>query len=222
MARAIGDTASAAKSEANLAIVCELEGRLEESEKASKASLAFFMECGDVSSASRIAINLGVLCLSQDKFVEAAGYFEKAIQSARGTKNREVLGIALIDAGYCSVKTGDLSRAIDCTDEAFSIFKEHNDMNMLALAYRNYGKIELRNLKLDTAFDWFEKSVRAAEASGVEETMASCCYEYGIGLIETLANPRLAKKLLKKSSSMYQGIGNFAKARAVEARLTAI
>jgi hypothetical protein len=56
----------------------------------------------------------------------------------------------------------------------------------------------------------------------VEETMASCCCEYGIGLIESLTNPRLAKKLLKKSSSMYRGIGNFAKARAVEARLTAV
>ena len=222
MARAIGDTSSAAKSEANLAIVCELEGRLDESERASKASLAYFVECGDISSASRIAINLGVLCLSQEKYGEAAEYFEKTIQSARVTKNREVLGIALVDAGYCSAKTGDLSRAIDCTDEAFSIFKEHNDMNMLALAYRNYGKIELRNSKLDIAFDWFEKSVRAAEASGVEETMASCCCEYGIGLIESLTNPRLAKKLLKKSSSVYRGIGNFAKARAVEARLTAV
>ena len=222
MAKSIGDMTSAAKSEANLAIIYDLEGRFEESERASKNSLIYFTECGDMSSASRTSINLGVLYMSRERFAEAAGYFEKTIRSARTTRNKEVLGIALVNAGYCCARTGDLSHALEHTDEAFSVFKEQNDMNMLALTYRNYGKIELSNSKLDLAFDWFEKSVRAAKTSGVEDTFAACCFEYGLGLIESLTDMRLAKKLLKKSSSVYREIGNTAKARAVEARLAAV
>jgi tetratricopeptide (TPR) repeat protein len=222
MARAVGDLGTAGKSEANLAIIYDLEGRFEESEKASRQAYAYFIEVGDVSSASRISINLSVLFMSKERYQEAAAILEKAISSARAIKNNEILGIALVDAGYCHARSGDTSKAIEFTDEAISIFREPNNLNMLALAYRNYGSIELRNYNHSAAFDWFEKSVRAAEASGVEDTMAVCCYEYGMGLISALTNLRLARKLIKKASSVYRAIGNTEKARAAEAKLAAI
>jgi hypothetical protein len=43
-----------------------------------------------------------------------------------------------------------------------------------------------------------------------------------MGLISTLTNIKLAKKLLKKSSSVYMNIGNTERSRAVDARLAAI
>ena len=222
MARAINDTALAAKAEANLAIIFDLEGKFEDSEKASKGAFEYFLQAGDMSSASRIAINLGVLYISRERFQEADDLFERTIENSRATENREVLGIALVDAGYCRARIGDTGRSLTLTDEAVGIFKESNNLNMLALAYRNYGAVELRNKNLQRAFDWFEKSVRAARSSGVEDTFAACCYEYGMGLISTLTNPRLARKLLKKSSSVYMNIGNPERARAVDARLAAI
>jgi tetratricopeptide (TPR) repeat protein len=222
MARAINDAALAAKAEANLAIIFDLEGKFEDSEKASRGAFEYFLQAGDMSSASRIAINLGVLYISRERFMEADELFERTIENSRAMKNREVLGIALVDAGYCRARMGDTNRSLSVTDEAVGIFKETNNLNMLALAYRNYGTIELRNKNLRTAFDWFEKSVRAAKASGVEDTFAACCYEYGMGLISTFTNPRLAKKLLKKSSSVYMNIGNPERSREVDARLAAI
>jgi tetratricopeptide (TPR) repeat protein len=222
MARAINDTALAAKAEANLAIIFDLEGKFDESEKASKGAYEYFLQSGDTSSASRIAINLGVLYISKERFQEADELFEKTIDNSRSLENREVLGIALVDAGYCRARMGDTSRSLTLTDEAVGIFKESHNMNMLALAYRNYGTIELRNMNLHTAFDWYEKSVRAAKASGVEDTFAACCYEYGMGLISTLTDLRLAKRLLKKSSSVYMNIGNSERSRAVNTKLAAI
>jgi tetratricopeptide (TPR) repeat protein len=222
MARAINDTALAAKAEANLAIIFDLEGKFEDSEKASKGAFEYFLKAGDMSSASRIAINLGVLYISKERFQEADELFERTIENSRAMGNREILGIALVDAGYCRVRMGDAGKSLILTDEAVEIFKEPHNLNMLALAYRNYGTIELRNENLQAAFDWFEKSVRAAKNSGVEDTFAACCYEYGMGLISTLTNLRLAKKLLKKSSSVYMSIGNPERSRAVDARLAAI
>ncbi len=222
MARATDDKALAAKAEANLAIIYDLEGRYDESERASRDALTYFLEIGDTSNASRIAINLGVLCISREKYREAEEYFENTIRSARTIKNKDVLGIALVNAGYCCARTGDVGKSVVFTDEAVTIFKEPNNQNMLAFAYRNYASIELRNKNLRTAFDWFEKSVRSARASGVEDTVAACCYDYGMALITTLTDIRLAKKLLKKSSSIYRDVGQMERARAVDAKLAAI
>src|SRR4030042_4155722 len=139
MARAINDTALAAKAEANLAIIFDLEGKFDESEKASKGAYEYFLQSGDTASASRIAINLGGLYISKERFQEADELFEKTIENSRSLENREVLGIALVDAGYCRARMGDTSRSLTLTDEAVGIFKESHNMNMLALAYRNYG-----------------------------------------------------------------------------------
>jgi hypothetical protein len=64
--------------------------------------------------------------------------------------------------------------------------------------------------------------VRAAKGSGVEDTFAACCYDYGIGLIESMTDLRLAKKLLKRSCSVYRNIGNTQMAYNAEARLSAV
>lgn len=222
MARAIGDRELEAKAQVNLAIVYDLEGKDQESEDASKNSLSYFIESGDSSSASRISNNLGVLNLSREKYDVAAEYFEKSIASCRAQQHREVLGAALVNAGYCYARIGEMERSLRYTDEAVSIFREPNDLNMLALAYRNYGFTEFRNSNIHKGIEWFEKSVRTAKASGVEDTFAACCYEYGMALIKSTTNPKLAKKLLKKSSTVYSDIGNQARARAIEARLAAV
>lgn len=222
MAKSIGDRHAESLAEGNLAIIYDLEGRTEESENALKHCLDYFLEVGDHAMAARASINLGVLNMSRDEFQVAGEYFGKTISTSRELNNKELLGISLINAGYCYARTGDISRAITCSDEAVQIFKEPNNQNMLALAFRNYGYVEFRNSKLDSAFEWFEKSVRAARASGVEDTLAACCYEYGMALIKSTVNLRLAAKLLKKSSSVYRGIGNIARARSAEAQLSAI
>lgn len=222
MARDIGNRELEAKTEANLAIVYDLEGREQESENASRHCLSYFLETGDLSTASRVSNNLGVLNLSRERYETAAEYFEKTIESCRTIHNKEVLGASLVNAGYCYARTGDISRSVAYTDEAVTIFKEPHNMNMLALAYRNYGYLEFRNSNLHGAFEWFEKSVRAAKASGVEDTFAACCVEYGMALIKSATDIKLAKKLLKKSSSVYREIGNAARARIIESRLASI
>lgn len=221
MAKTTNDRNLEAMAEGNLAIIYDLEGRTEESEKATKRCLEYFLEVGDHARAARASNNLGVLNLSRDRFDAAAEYFEKTIGSSRGLRNRELLGISLVNAGYCYARIGDSHRAITYSDEAVQIFKEPNNQNMLALAYRNYGCVEFRNSNIDVAADWFERSIRAADASGVEDTLAACCYEYGMALLKTAANPKLAVKLLKKSSKIYRNIGNIEKARAAESHTAA-
>jgi len=222
MAKAIGDREQEAKAQVNLAIIYDLEGKDQESENASKSCLSYFVECGDNSTACRISNNLGVLNLSREKYDVAAEYFEKTIASCRSQMNIEVLGAALVNAGYCYARVGDIERSLRYSDEAVSIFKEPNNLNMLALAYRNYGFVEFHNSNLQTGFEWFEKSVRAARTSGVEDTFAACCYEYGMALIKSAADLKLAKKLLKRSSTVYRDLGNLTRAKVVEARLAAV
>ena len=222
MAKSIGDRDAQAMAEGNLAIIYDIEGRTEESENASKHCLEYFLEIGDHAKAAIAANNLGVLNMSRERYDVAGEYFEKTISAGRMLKSKEILGVSLVNAGYCCARTGNIGRSIVYSDEAVQIFKEPNNQNMLALAYRNYGYVEFRNSKLDIAFDWFEKSVRSAKSSGVEDTLAACCWEYGMALIKSSLNPRLAAKLLKKSSSVYRNIGNIARARAAETTLAAI
>lgn len=221
-AKALGERALQAKAEANLAIIYDLEGRFEQSEQASKNCLEYFLQAGDSAAAGRISNNLGVLNMSREKYGTAAQYFEKAIDLCRALKMKDVFGAALVNAGYCFAKTGNAGPAISYTDEAISIFKEPNNLNMLALTYRNYGVIEMRGANLEEGFKWFEKSVRAAKSSGVEDTLAACCYEYGMALIASLTNLRLARKLLSRSSEAYREIGNLEQANMVRAKLAAI
>ncbi|HEX9907408.1 MAG TPA: tetratricopeptide repeat protein, partial [Thermoplasmata archaeon] len=221
MAKNIGDRDAEAKAKANLAIILDLEGQSEEAEVASKDCLSYFSEIGDDLTCSKIANNLGVLNLSREKFDVAAEYFDKTIMASRLTRDRTVLGATLINAGYCYARIGDIARGISYTDEAMSILRETTNQNYLALAYRNYGLIELRCHHTQTAFEWLEKSVRAAKASSVEDTYAACCYEYGTALIWSMGDLKLAKKLFKKSSAAYRQIGNTERARVVESRMTA-
>lgn len=221
MARMIGDKDLEARAEGNLANMYDLQGRFQEAEAAYKRCLAFFVDTGDLVCSAKTSNNIGVLNLLKEDYQIAAEYFEKTIDACRRIKNKEVLGIALVNCAYCHAKTGDIGRSVSYTDEAVAILKEPNDLNLLALAYRNYGSIEMRNQRYETAFDWYEKSVRVADASGVEDTMAACCYEYGTSLISAVTDIRLAKKLLKRSASIFRGIGNIDKARSIEARLTA-
>ena len=222
MAKAIGDKEAAAKTEANLAIVYDLQGKVVESEEASRTCLEHFLQSGDLSTASRISNNLGVLNLSRERFVEAAEFFEKTIASCRQLNNREVLGAALVNAGYCYARVGNVGKALACTDEAVSVFKEPNNLNMLALAYRNYGCLEFKSSNRERAFEWFEKSVRTAKASSVEDTFAACCYEYGVFLIKCTTDLKLARKLLRRSSSAWKTIGNTARARAADSAIASI
>ena len=221
MAKAIGNKLLEAKAEGNLAIIYDMEGRFDSSEVSHARSLELFLELGDLTSAARTSNNLGVLNMDRERFETAAEYFEKTIQTCRENSSRSVLGIALVNAGYCFARTGHTHNAIRYTDEAAAIFREPNDQNMLALSYRNYGLIEMRNSNCEKAFEWFEKGVRAAKASGVDNTFAACCYEYGMALIKTMVNPKLAKKLLKRSSSVYRELGNATRAQKIEAHLAA-
>jgi len=219
MARMIGDKDLEAKAEGNLANLYDLEGRFQDAEKAYERCLSFFVESGDMICAAKTSNNLGVMNLLRDDYQVAGEYFEKTIEACRRINNKEVLGIALVNGGYCHAKCGNLSRSVLFTEEAVSILKEPNDMNLLALAYRNYGTIEMRNHNVESAFEWFQKSVRVAEASGVEDTLAACCHEYGMALIGSVTDVGLAKKLLKRSASIFRGIGNIDKARSIEKRL---
>ena len=221
LAKMIGDKDLEAKAEGNLANLYDLEGRFQEAEKAYERCLAYFIESGDEVNTAKTSNNLGVSNLLKERYQLAAEYFEKTIGACRNIKNKEVLGIALVNCGYCHAKCGDLGRSVSLTDEAVSILKEPNDRNLLALAYRNYGTIEMRNGRYDSAFDWFEKSVRIAEASGVEDTMAACCFEYGMSLIKSMMDFKLAKKLLKKAASIFRSMGNIDKARSIEKKLVA-
>ena len=221
MARTIGDREAEAKAKANLAIILDLEGRTDEAEIASTDCLAYFSEVGDDLTCSKIANNLGVLNLSRERFDVAAEYFDKTIMASRSTRDRTVLGATLINAGYCYARIGDIARGMANTDEAMSILRETTNQNYLALAYRNYGLIEFRCHHTEKAYDWFEKSIRAAKASSVEDTYAACCYEYGTALILSMANLKLAKRLLKKSSAAYRHIGNVERARVIETRAAA-
>lgn len=217
----IKDKELQARAEGNLAIVLAIEGRFDEAQEANKSCLACFEELEDSAGVARTSNNLGVMCLSRDSFKEASEYFETAIDSCRKAKNQGVLGVALVNAGHCYAKLGDLGKAIARTDETVAIVKEPNDLNLLAHAFRNYGLIEFRNSNFDKATEWFEKSIRTAISSGVEETLASCYYEYGMALIESTINMRLAKKMLKKASTIFRDLGNFDRASLVEKRLSA-
>jgi len=218
-AMAIGDRELQAKALGNLAIVLDMEGRFDEAEEAHKDCLKCFMEIGDIQSVARTSNNLGVMFLTSESYREAVGYFETAIDSCRKTKNKGVLGVALVNAGHCYAKLGDLSKAIARTDEAISIVREPNDLNLLAHAFRNYGLIEFRSANIDKACEWFEKSIRTAMGSGVKNTLATCYYDYGMSLIEATVELRLAKKMLKKASSLFRDLGNLDRVTSVERRL---
>jgi len=217
----IGDRALQAKAQGNLAIIYDLQGRKDEAEKANEHCLAYFLETGDMSNAARVANNLGLLSLSREKFEVSAEYFDKTIQAVRALMNKEVLAKGLVNGGYCYARLGQTGRGLQYTDEAVSLLKEPNDLNMLALAYRNYGYIESKNSNMEKAEPWFEKSVRTAKASGVEDTYAACCYEYGMALIRSTVKLGLAKKLMKRAASTYRDIGNMDYAKRVETRTPA-
>jgi tetratricopeptide (TPR) repeat protein len=219
-AKAFGDKNLQAKAEGNLAIILAIEGRFEEAEEAHKNCLRYFIEAGDDPGIARTSNNLGVLCLTRDSFKEASEYFETAIQSCRPMKNHAILGIALVNAGHCYAKLGELGRAIARTDESVGIIKEPNDLNLLAHAFRNYGLIEFRNSNIDKASEWFEKSIRTAMRSGVEDTLATCYYEYGMALIEATVQLRLARKMLKKASSLFRDLGDLEHATRADKKLS--
>jgi len=221
LARELGDWEGAAKAESNLAIIYDLQGRYEDSENAGKSCLEYFLGTEDFATAARISNNLGVLHMSRENYALAIEYLEKTIESTRRLGNKQVLAAALVNVGYCHGKLRNTGKILQCTDEATSILKGPHDLNMLSLAYRNYGIVEMMRSDLQAASEWFEKSVRTAEASGVEDTIAACCFEYGIALLGSMTNPKLAKKLLKRASSTYKNIGNLELARRVEARLSA-
>jgi tetratricopeptide (TPR) repeat protein len=220
-ANAIGDKELQAKAEGNLAIILDMEGRFKEAEESHKNCLKYFLDVGDHPGVARTSNNLGALSVSREDFKAGADYFEKAIESCRAMKNRSVLGIALVNAGHCYAKLGDIGRAISHTDESVTISKESDDLNQLAQAYMIYGLTEFHNSNLEKAFEWFEKSIRTANASGVETTLAGCYYEYGMALIEATADLRLAKKLLKKASALFRDLGNIDRAMQAEKRLAA-
>ena len=222
MASAIGDREAETKAYGNLAIVYDLEGRFEESEKAGKSCLEYFQETGDFSSAAKTSLNLGILNMSREKFDVAAEYFERTISSSRKSRNRTVLGASLINAGYCHARVGALAKSAEHTQEAVEIFKEPYDSNMLALAYRNLGHIEFRKGNFDSGSTWFEKSIRLAKESGVRDTFAACCYDFGMCLVGAARNLSFARKLLQKASSVYEQLGNIGRAREAKSKLASL
>jgi tetratricopeptide (TPR) repeat protein len=219
LAKDIEDKDLETKAQANLAVMYDLEGKFEESEKASKDCLEYFIKVDDLSNAARTSNNLGILNMSRERFSEAADHFERAIGLSIKLNNREVLGASLVNSGYCHARAGHLGRAMECTQEAANIFREPNNRNMLALAYRNYGCIEAIRSDHGKAREWFERSIREAKSSRVEDTLAACCYEYGLVLVKSASDMKLAKKLLARCSEIYRNLGNVHMAKVSDAAL---
>ncbi|MFQ3579972.1 MAG: tetratricopeptide repeat protein, partial [Bacteroidales bacterium] len=112
-----------------------------------------------------IYIQVGKQYIDTDK-QKAEEYLKKGLAMARATDNFMEQSIALYNLGKLSLQKGDTARTEDLYKNAEQAAIKANNQNGLYLIYNQLGLIEFARQHFDKAYEYYRKSIKAAELDG--------------------------------------------------------
>ena len=205
----------------NLAIIANIEGDIATAEQQYLAACKAFADADDVQGQAHAYHNLGMLRADQLEWDEAEAAYAKALEMAKQTANRELIGLVTMNRSELSCAMGRYEEAIERCDAALAIFDEigaemlrGTTLRWKGRALRELGKYQLAERALTDA-------MRIAHRAQAKLLEAESMLELG-GMLALAGDQAAARKWLTRSLEVFIALGATREADEVSADLKAL
>ena len=180
---------------ANLAMVPYGQGDYERARNLYGQALSVVKRLGYEGEAATPLLNAALCELRLGNVVAARALLGERLDLAERTDNLPLRASTLVHVASTDLLGDDTASAQERATEAISILEPHPDLRVEALAYRVLGRIAHNQGSFEEALTAYNRSLRAAQATGDMWEMGQTMYyqaftEYGRG------HPRKAARLL--------------------------
>ncbi|WP_199441998.1 AfsR/SARP family transcriptional regulator [Umezawaea beigongshangensis] len=141
------------------------------------AALAAARRAGDRAGEARLLAGLGWLRYEQDRFDEAAAYYEQALELGDDPRFRAMTRLSL---STVQREHGQLARARESLDLALAELSELDEPRAVAQALHGLGRVLTEQGELDAALDACERAALAYEKIGDDRDHAIALRSVGI------------------------------------------
>ncbi|EJX07649.1 hypothetical protein, secreted [gut metagenome] len=201
------------------ALMSRVYGKLGDYNKAielNDQATAMFKALGDSASVSACYNERGIIHYSQDEFLSAEQFLQRALTINRLQKNLK--GIATNLNNLCLYQ-GDTPQKLMLIKEAIAINKNLNAQWSLGENYNNMGKQYFYNEEYKLALDALKKAYEYAHAIGARELICDN-YEYSSWVYAAIGNYAMAYKRLSQMQSMSKELQSSYKLRNIEQQIS--
>jgi predicted ATPase/DNA-binding SARP family transcriptional activator len=203
IARALGDQRGIAEALIGLAHEAERVGRGVDARPLLEESVAIFRQLGDEPSLAR---SLGGIAWLEPDFRRARKLWSETLELRRRLGNRESIGWALLQVGFCAQCQGDYPAAAGAYEEMLSVAEELGYKRKIARALTQLGELALLQGELEEARPLYERSLplwrETGHRSGLVDTLR------GLGnLIRHEGDAEKAAAFLEESLTVCRDIG---------------
>src|SRR6185437_3634698 len=165
MAERIGDRLLLAES-LNRYCVSMLQATPARAREIAIRALHLYEGAGDVRGQARCYINLGVATQLEGKIPEAVRAMTMAVSVCRAAGMPDLWGMAALNFGVLSQKSGDYDKAREQFGEAIELFASVKNSQMQLAALYNMAHVERELGAWDSAIDLYEATLPLAQRVG--------------------------------------------------------
>jgi predicted ATPase/class 3 adenylate cyclase len=203
IARGIDDQRGIAEALLGLANEAERVGKYAEARPLIEESVTIFRALGDEPSLAR---SLGGLAWLENDFRRSRTLWQETLALRRRLGNRESVGWALIQVGFCAWHEGDYPSARKAYEEALAIARDLGYKRMLARTLIQLGEVALAENDLGDARAQYEESLPIWREIGHRTGLIDALRDLG-DLARLEGDGTAAAALLEESLSVSREIG---------------
>jgi tetratricopeptide (TPR) repeat protein len=179
-----------------LAVLNSLFGQLDDALKQYNSSLKLIESLGDVSAATVILAQLGIIYEAKGKYDDALEHYQKAREASEKIGNTADVAQRLQEIGKIYKLQGKYDEAFNQYQQALEINRKNNNQKNTAANLEQLGRIHDEQGKFDAALDYYNQSLAIKETLQDQQGIADLLHQVG--------NVNFFKGNPDKAFSLYQ------------------
>ncbi|MFQ6107015.1 MAG: tetratricopeptide repeat protein [Thermoplasmata archaeon] len=195
-------------------------GRYEESLERFKESIETFERLDEIDELPRAYTSAGASAFSLD-VGESLGWHEKCVKLARMTGDVRMLGTGLSNAAGCLIMENEAKKAEEYLEEAFEIFRNLDEKDMLVSVHIQMGRVSWMRKKWTDSEHHFYRALDIAKKHGFPYETGDTLLNVGLMNIDRGRKVE-AKDQLKRALEVFEGLDNRAKINEIQEALARI
>lgn len=195
-------------------------GRYEESLEEFRESIETFERFDEVDELPRAYTSAGASAFSLD-IDESLGWHEKCVKLAKQTGDVRTLGIGLSNAAGCLINKNETKKAEEHLEEAFEIFRNLDEKDMLASVHIQMGRVSWMEEKWTDSERHFHHALNIARKHDFPYEAGDTLLNLGL-MNRDRGRKGEARDQLKRALEAFEGLDNQAKVNEIQEALARI
>jgi diguanylate cyclase (GGDEF)-like protein len=189
----------------NVALIYYAKGNYNQALEFMFQALRLYETAGDAGGQGVILNALGNVYSKLADTARARENFEKALEIARKTGNKQLIVGCLVNIGEIHSKQRDWDRARECLDRALPVARELGSRDFISVCLNNIGDVMREKGKTEEALRYYLESLKIFETMNARPRMAVSYLNIGRLYLKT-GNPAEAERYLLKAFDLARDV----------------